>query len=186
MPSISDWSGIVKGRSSIERRGKLLFFTPKRNERETRHVVAAATRLHLPPEAIRNLVELVRSRRRFSGVENRPHIFQWRTREKVLGEIKKLKCAFCWAAADLFMWYSDNTEYYALRLSACTSATGQISIANWHFWVVLFAPLPSHSDNLRAATETLIVLSSLRLPKRGDSVNLVALWNSLDDLLDTP
>ena len=157
MPSISDRSGIVKGRSPPERRGKLLFFTTKRNERETRHVVAAATRLHLPPEAIRNLVELVRSRRRFSGVENRPHLFQWRTREKVLGENKKLKCAFYWAAADLFMWYSDNTEYCALRLSASTPATGRISIANWHFWVVLFAHVPSHSDVLRAATETLIV-----------------------------
>ena len=102
MPSISDRSGIVKGRSppAPERRGKLLFFTSKRNERETRHVLAAATRLHLPPEAIRNLVELVRSRRRFSGVENRPHLFRWRTREtEVLGENKKLKCAFYWAAA---------------------------------------------------------------------------------------
>ena len=111
MPSISDRSGIVNGRSPPERRGKLLFYTSKRNERETRHVLAAATTLHLPPEAIRNLVELVRSRRRFSGVENRPHLFQWRTREKVLGENKKLKGAFYWAAADLFMWYSDNTEY---------------------------------------------------------------------------
>ena len=93
MPSISDRSGIVKGRSPPERRGKLLFFTPKRNERETRHVLVAA-RLYLPPEAIRNLVELVRSRRRFSGVENRPHLFQWRTREEVLVENKKLQCAF--------------------------------------------------------------------------------------------
>ena len=88
MPSISDRSGIVKGRSPPERRGKPLFFTSKRNERETQHVLAPATRLHLPPEAMRNLVELVRSRRRFSGVENRPHLFQWRTREKVLGENK--------------------------------------------------------------------------------------------------
>ena len=106
MLSISDRSGIVKGRSPPQRRGKLLFFTSKLNERETRHVLAAATRLHLPPESIRSLVELVRSSHRFSGVENRPHLFQWRTREKVLGENKKLKCAFCWAAADLFMWYS--------------------------------------------------------------------------------
>ena len=75
MPSISDRSVIVKGRSPPERRGELLIFTSKRNERETRHALAAATRLHLPPEAIRNLVELVRSRRRFSGVENRPHLF---------------------------------------------------------------------------------------------------------------
>ena len=140
MPLISDRSGIVKGRSPPEGRGKLLFFTSKRNERETRHVLTAATRLHLP----RNLVELVRSRRRFSGVENTPHLFQWRTREKVLGENKKLKWAFYRAAADLFMSYSDNTEYCALRLSASTPATGGISIANWPFVGCAFRapPLP--------------------------------------------
>ena len=153
MSSISVRSEIVKGRSLPERHGKLLFLTSKRNDRETQHVLAVATRLHLPREAIWNLVELVRSRRRFSGVENRPHLFQWRTREKVLDENKKLKCVFYWAAADLFMWYSHNTEYCALRLSASTPATGRISIANWHFWVVLFVLLPSNSDVSRAATE---------------------------------
>ena len=42
--------------------------------------------------AIRNLVELVRSHRRLGGgqlhARRRPHLFQWRTREKVLGGTK--------------------------------------------------------------------------------------------------
>ena len=78
MPIISDRSEIVKGRSPPKRRGKRLFFTSKRNERDTRHILAAATRLHLPPETIWNLVEIVRFHRRLSKQgRNRPHLFQW-------------------------------------------------------------------------------------------------------------
>ena len=89
MPSISDRSGIVKGRSRPERQEKsFLFLTSKLNERETRHVLAAAMTLYLPPEAIRNLVELVRSRRRFSGVKNRPHFFNGGRERRFLARTK--------------------------------------------------------------------------------------------------
>ena len=93
MPSISDRSGIVKGRSPPERRGKLLFFTSKRNERETRHVLTAATRLHLPPEAIRSLVELVRSRRLFMGSKNRPIFFNGGRERRFLAKTRSWNVA---------------------------------------------------------------------------------------------
>ena len=100
--------------------GKLLFFTPKRNERETWHVLAAATRLHLPPEATRNLVELVRSRQCFTGVENRPHLFQWWRREKILGEKKR--------------WNVPSTEQQ--RVCSC-----DIRSTVLYVWVRLHLPL---------------------------------------------
>ena len=48
------------------------FFPSKRNKAQTRHVLVGTIDFHLMLMATRNLVELVRSRRRLGGVGNTP------------------------------------------------------------------------------------------------------------------
>ena len=107
---------------------------------------------------IRNLVGIVRSRRRLGGADRRPRLFQWRTREKVLGGNQKLKCAFSsWAVADFSMWFSYTTVYCALCSCVFRPATDQIFIAKWLSQDVLFEPLPSPREVLSAFIEALTV-----------------------------
>ena len=87
-----DRSGNGNGLNWSERREKHHFFPSKRNKEQTRHVLVGTIYFPLMLVAIRNLVELVRSRRRLGGVSytpvEGPRLFQWRTREKVLGGTK--------------------------------------------------------------------------------------------------
>ena len=68
----NDWSGNSNGLELSERREKRHFFPSKRNKEQTRHVLAGTINFHLMLVATRNLVELVRSRRRLGGVSDTP------------------------------------------------------------------------------------------------------------------
>ena len=65
-------SGNGNGLELSERREKHHFFPSKRNKEQTRHVLVGTINFHLMLVAIRNLVELVRSRRRLGGVSYTP------------------------------------------------------------------------------------------------------------------
>ena len=86
--SKNDRSGNGKGLELSERREKHHFIPSKRNKEQIRHVLVGTINFHLMLVATRNLVELVRSRRRLGGVSDTPveghDLFQWRTREKIL------------------------------------------------------------------------------------------------------
>ena len=67
-----DRSGNGSGLELSERREKHHFFPSKRNKEPTRHVLVGTINFDLMLVATRNLVELVRSRRRFGGVSDTP------------------------------------------------------------------------------------------------------------------
>ena len=64
--------GTAMGLNWSERREKHHFFPSKRNKEQTRHVLVGTIFFPLMLVAIRNVVELVRSRRRLGGVSNTP------------------------------------------------------------------------------------------------------------------
>ena len=85
--------GTAMGLNWLERREKHHFFPSKRNKEQTRHVLVGTIYFPLMLVAIRNLVELLSSFSPSSWrgqlhARRRPHLFQWRTREKVLGGTK--------------------------------------------------------------------------------------------------
>ena len=65
-------SGNGNGLNWSERREKHHFFTSKRNKEQARHVLVGTIYFPLMLVAVRNLVELVRSRRRLGGVSHTP------------------------------------------------------------------------------------------------------------------
>ena len=67
-PVKNDRSGSGNGLELSERREKHNFFPSKRNKEQTRHVLVRTINFDLMLVATRNLVELVRSRGRLSGV----------------------------------------------------------------------------------------------------------------------
>ena len=68
----NDRSGNGNGLELSERREKHHFFPSKRNKEQTRHVLVGTINFHLMLVATRNLVELVRSRRRLCRVGDTP------------------------------------------------------------------------------------------------------------------
>ena len=68
----NDRSGNGNGLELSERQEKHHFFPSKRNKEQTRHVLVGTINFHLMLVATRNLVELVRSRRRLCGVGDTP------------------------------------------------------------------------------------------------------------------
>ena len=70
--SKNDRSGNGNGLALSERREKQQFFPSKRNKEQIRHLLVATINFHLMLVATRNLVELVRSRRRLGGVSETP------------------------------------------------------------------------------------------------------------------
>ena len=70
--SKNDRSGNGEGLELSERREKHHFFPSKRNKEQIRHVLVRTINFHLMLVATRNLVELVRSRRRLGGVSDTP------------------------------------------------------------------------------------------------------------------
>ena len=70
--SKNDRSGNGNGLELSERREKHHFFPSKRNKEQIRHVLVGTINFHLMLVATRNLVELVRSRRRLGGVSDTP------------------------------------------------------------------------------------------------------------------
>ena len=99
----NDRSGNGNGLELSERREKHHFFPSKRNKEQTRHVLEGTINFHLMLVATRNLVELVRSRRRLCGVGDTPvegpSLSMADEREGSLWN-KKWMCAFCCAAID--------------------------------------------------------------------------------------
>ena len=96
----NDRSGNGNGIELSERREKHHFFPSKRNKEQTRHVLVGTINFHLMLVAIRNLVELVRSRRRLGGVSpsKARSLSMADKRERSHGWNKKWMCAFCCAA----------------------------------------------------------------------------------------
>ena len=70
--SKNDRSGNGNGLELSERREKHHFFPSKRNKEQIRHVLVGTINFHLMLVATRNLVKLVRSRRRLGGVSDTP------------------------------------------------------------------------------------------------------------------
>ena len=68
----NDRSGNGNGLELSERGEKHHFFPSKRNKEQRRHVLVGTINFHLVLVATRNLVELVRSRRRLGGVSDTP------------------------------------------------------------------------------------------------------------------
>ena len=68
----NDRSGNGNGLELSGRREKHHFFPSKRNKELTRHVLVGTIHFHLMLVAIRNLIELVRSRRRLGGIDYTP------------------------------------------------------------------------------------------------------------------
>ena len=151
--SVVEWQRVWP----LEKTRKMAILSIKHNGQQTRHDFVMAAGFHLLPVEIRSLVGIVRSRRRLGGADQRPHLFRWRTKEKILDGSKKLKCAFCWAAVDFSMGFSNTMAYCALRSSVLRPATSRITIANWLCQDVLFEPLHSPREVLSAPFETLTV-----------------------------
>ena len=70
--SKNDRSRNGNGLELSERREKHHFFPSRRNKEQIRHVLVGTISFHLMLVATRNLVELVRSRRRLGGVSDTP------------------------------------------------------------------------------------------------------------------
>ena len=102
-PSKNDRSGNGNGLELSERREKHHFFPSKRNKEQIRHVLVGTINFHLMLVVTRNLVELVRSRRRLGGVSDTPvegpSLSMADEREGSWWN-KKWMCAFCCGAVD--------------------------------------------------------------------------------------
>ena len=167
----NDQSGNGNGLELSERREKTPLLSITTQQKQTRHVLVGTINFHLMLVAIRNMVELVRSRRRLGGVSytpvEGPISFHGRREREGSWWSKKWMCVSCCAAIEKTPLLSITTQqkqwvlykavYCALLWDVITTASGVISVANWPSRVVLFEPLPSQRGISRAPIETVIV-----------------------------